>query len=171
MEIMLAPIRVKLIVGTLQCGQLGSHPHGWAWLDNIISIVTDDAVLLANADKMQDVRTVVEKLQNAGVSQGSVNERDYRPWGWFEVLLNAPNYKVKRLHVHPKASLSLQSHKHRSEHWVVVEGIATVVCEERCFELPTNESVYIEAGQKHRLANNWRRASDCNRGSNWKLSR
>lgn len=123
-------------------------------LENIISVVTDDAVLLANANRTQDIRAVVEKLQLEGVPQATDNERDYRPWGWFEVLLEAPNYKIKRLHVYPEATLSLQSHNHRSEHWVVVEGTATVIREDNCFELRSNKSIYIEAGQKHRLANN-----------------
>lgn len=123
-------------------------------LENIISVVTDDAVLVANPDRMQDVRTVVEKLKLEGVPQGTNNQRDHRPWGWFEVLLESPNYKIKRLHVYPDASLSLQSHNHRAEHWVVVEGTATVVCEDKHFKLLCNESTYIEAGQKHRLANN-----------------
>ena len=80
----------------------------------------DDAVLVADAGRMQDVTDVVSNLEQAGVSQANKHSRDYRPWGWFESLVNVPGYQVKRLHVYPRAALSLQSHQHRSEHWVVV---------------------------------------------------
>ncbi|MEK9570675.1 MAG: phosphomannose isomerase type II C-terminal cupin domain, partial [Paracoccaceae bacterium] len=75
------------------------------------------------------------------------------PWGWFESLVNQPGYQVKRLHVYPGASLSLQSHQQRSEHWVVVSGTASVVRDDEVLTLATNESVYIHVGQKHCLEN------------------
>ncbi len=122
-------------------------------LENIVTVVTDDAVLVADSGRMQDVRKVVDHLERAGVSQANQHAKDYRPWGWFESLVNMPGYQVKRLHVYPGAALSLQSHKHRSEHWVVVSGTASVVRENEVLTLATNESVYIHVGQKHRLAN------------------
>ena len=122
-------------------------------LENIVTVVMDDAVLVADAARMQDVRDVVDHLEQAGISQANQHLRDYRPWGWFESLVNQPGYQVKRLHVYPGASLSLQSHQHRSEHWVVVSGTASVERGVEILTLATNESVYIHVGQKHRLAN------------------
>ena len=122
-------------------------------LNNVVTVVMDDAVLVADAGRMQDVRDVVDTLERAGVSQANQHARDYRPWGWFESLVNMPGYQVKRLHLYPGAALSLQSHQHRSEHWVVVSGTASVVRDDEVLTLVTNESVYIHVGQKHRLAN------------------
>ena len=122
-------------------------------LDNVVTVVTDDAVLVADFSRMQDVRDVVDHLEAAGISQAHQHAKDYRPWGWFERLVNMPGYQVKRLHIYPQAAFSLQSHKHRSEHWVVVSGTASVVREDEVLTLATNESVYIHVGQKHRLAN------------------
>ena len=122
-------------------------------LENIVAVATDDAVLVANADRLQDVRKIVTNLELQGVPEATQHLKDYRPWGWFESLVLMPNYQVKRLQVYPKASLSLQSHKYRSEHWVVVSGRATVCRDEDMFVLNFNESVYIKAGQKHRLVN------------------
>ena len=122
-------------------------------LENIVTVVMDDAVLVANSARMQDVRDVVKHLETSGISQANQHAKDYRPWGWFESLVNQPGYQVKRLHVYPGASLSLQSHLHRSEHWVVVSGTASVVREDEILTLATNESVYIQSGQKHRLTN------------------
>ena len=122
-------------------------------LDNIIAIATEDAVLVANAENTQEVRKVVADLNKSGIYQATQHIRDERPWGWFESLVDLPTYQVKRLHVYPGARLSLQSHKFRSEHWVVVGGTATIWREDEKFTLEVNSSVYIKAGQKHRLAN------------------
>ena len=122
-------------------------------LRDIVTVVMDDAVLVADAGRMQDVRDVVEYLEQAGISQANQHSKDYRPWGWFESLVSMQGYQVKRLHVYPRAALSLQSHQYRSEHWVVVSGVASVVRDEEALTLATNESVYIHVGQKHRLAN------------------
>ena len=117
-------------------------------LENVVTVVMDDAVLVADASRMQDVRDVVEHLEKAGISQANQHAKDYRPWGWFESLVNMPGYQVKRLHVYPGAALSLQSHQHRSEHWVVVSGNANVVRDDEVLTLATNESVYIHVGTK-----------------------
>jgi len=122
-------------------------------LKDVVTVVMEDAVLVADAGRMQDVRDVVDHLEKAGISQAHQHAKDYRPWGWFESLVNMPGYQVKRLHVYPGAALSLQSHHYRSEHWVVVSGTASVVRDDEVLTLATNESVYIYAGQKHRLAN------------------
>jgi mannose-1-phosphate guanylyltransferase/mannose-6-phosphate isomerase len=137
---------------TLWSASNGSQLVGLG-LKNIVAVVMDDAVLVADASRMQDVRDVVEELEQTGVPQASQHAKDYRPWGWFESLVNMPSYQVKRLHVYPGAALSMQSHKHRSEHWVVVSGTASVIRDDEAMTLVTNESVYIHVGQKHRLAN------------------
>jgi mannose-1-phosphate guanylyltransferase / mannose-6-phosphate isomerase len=122
-------------------------------LDNIVAVATDDAVLVADASRVQEVRDVVHSLNIQNVSQACQHAKDHRPWGWFESLIIMPGYQVKRLHVYPGAELSLQSHQYRSEHWVAVSGTATVTRDEEIITLKTNESVYIDAGQKHRLSN------------------
>lgn len=122
-------------------------------LENIVAVATDDAVLVASVDRLQEVGSVVEALEVKSAPEAKQHLKDYRPWGWFESIVLAPNYQVKRLHIHPGSSLSLQSHQHRSEHWVVVSGTATVVRDEETMYLETNSSVYINAGQKHRLSN------------------
>ena len=122
-------------------------------LDNILAVATDDAVLVADASRVQEVKAVVDFLNTKNVSQAYQHAKDYRPWGWFESLINMPVYQVKRLYVYPGAELSLQSHQHRSEHWVVVSGVANVVRGEVQLTLGPDESTYIPIGTKHRLAN------------------
>ena len=122
-------------------------------VNNILSVVTDDAVLIADASRTQEMRNVVNILEAKGVTQATQHARDHRPWGWFDVLLSMPGYQIKRLHVYPHSKLSLQSHRHRSEHWVVASGTATVILEDDTLELTSNQSIYINAGKKHRLAN------------------
>ena len=112
-------------------------------LKNIVTVVMDDAVLVADARRMQDVRDVVDYLEIAGISQAHQHAKDYRPWGWFESLAIMQGYQVKRLHVYPGAALSLQSHQHRSEHWVVVSGIARVVRDSEESLLWRRMSLYI----------------------------
>ena len=122
-------------------------------LKNIVAVATDDAVLVADSNRAQDVRDVVSYLDKKKISQACKHVKDYRPWGWFESLVSMPGYQVKRLNVYPGATLSLQSHKYRSEHWIVVCGTATVVLDGDLMTVEPNTSVYIQSGQKHRLAN------------------
>ena len=88
-----------------------------------------------------------------GISKANQHSKDYRPWGWFESLAKTEFYHVKRLHIYPKSSLSLQSHNFRSEHWVVVSGEATVQKGTELITLRANQSIYIDVGEKHRLEN------------------
>ena len=88
-----------------------------------------DAVLVANKNRAQDVKLVVEILKKNNVSQAEIYPKDHRPWGWFESLILGNGFQVKRICVKPGAALSLQSHKYRSEHWIVVEGTAKVTIE------------------------------------------
>jgi len=122
-------------------------------LDNIVAVATDDAVLVASSDRLQDVRELVNALESAGAPEATEHLKDYRPWGWFERLVSMPGYQVKRLCVYPGSKISLQSHQYRSEHWIVVSGRATVCRDDEVFVLECNESTFIKANQKHRLAN------------------
>ncbi len=122
-------------------------------LENIIAVATKDAVLCVNQKNSEDVKKAVDLLIKNKVEQAKESLNDFRPWGKFEILSKGKNFKVKKIHVHPFCKLSLQSHKHRSEHWVVVEGRAKVTLGEKTINLLKNESVYINSGIKHRLEN------------------
>jgi len=122
-------------------------------LDNVVIVDTADAVLVAHRDRVQDVRRIVQALESRG-HEGSRHHRTvHRPWGTYTVLDEGPGFKIKRITVKPGASLSLQMHHRRSEHWVVVSGEARVVNGEQELHIHANESTYIPAGHKHRLAN------------------
>ena len=122
-------------------------------LDNILAIAMPDAVLVASKDHAQDVKKVVELLSNNDISQAEIFPKDYRPWGWFESLVATDCFQVKRICVKAEAALSLQSHQHRSEHWVVVEGIAKVTIDNEVKLIEAGQSVYVPVGSKHRLEN------------------
>lgn len=120
---------------------------------DLIIIDTDDAVLVAHRDSAQDVKRVVEKLKQRGHDAYRLHRTVARPWGTYTVLEEGARFKIKRIEVKPGASLSLQLHHHRSEHWIVVSGMAKVVNGEREMYVRTNESTYIPAGHRHRLEN------------------
>jgi mannose-1-phosphate guanylyltransferase/mannose-6-phosphate isomerase len=122
-------------------------------LDGIIAIAMPDAVLVARADRAQDVKKAVAALKAKGAKQAETLPRDYRPWGWYESLVIGERFQVKRIHVNPGAALSLQSHFHRSEHWIVVEGTAKVTIDDRVSLVSESQSVYIPLGAKHRMEN------------------
>lgn len=122
-------------------------------LEDIIAVAMPDAVLVAHKDRAQDVKKAVAALNAKGASQAETLPRDYRPWGWFESLVVGQRFQVKRIHVKPGASLSLQSHHHRSEHWIVVEGTAKVTLDEETKLVTENQSVYIPLGATHRMEN------------------
>jgi len=122
-------------------------------LDNIIAVSMRDAVLVARKDYTQDVKRAVDLLAHNKVEQADTFPVDYRPWGWFESLVVGDYFQVKRINVKPKAALSLQSHKHRSEHWVVVEGNARVVIDNDVSFLTKGQSIYVPQGAVHRLEN------------------
>ena len=122
-------------------------------LEDIVAITTPDAVLIANKNKSQDVKKVVEYLKSKNISQSEMFIKDYRPWGSFEILSEGPGFKVKKICVNPGAALSLQSHKHRSEHWVVVEGSAVVTIDKSEKIIRAGQSTYVPLGSKHRLKN------------------
>ncbi|CUH43018.1 mannose-1-phosphate guanylyltransferase/mannose-6-phosphate isomerase [Ruegeria atlantica] len=122
-------------------------------LDNIIAVAMNDAVLVADASRAQDVKKAVSALKEKGAAQATTFPKDHRPWGWFESLVVGDRFQVKRIHVHPGASLSLQSHVHRAEHWIVVEGTAHVTIDDREQLVSENQSVYIPLGAVHRMEN------------------
>ena len=122
-------------------------------LKNVVAVAMRDAVLVADKSRAQDVKMVVETLRAAGASQADHYPRFHRPWGWYETLCLGARFQVKRIMVKPGGVLSLQSHRHRSEHWVVVEGTAEVTVGDEVKLVTENESVYIPLGAVHRMAN------------------
>ena len=122
-------------------------------LDNIMAVAMNDAVLVADMSRAQDVKKAVSALKAKGATQATAFPKDHRPWGWFESLVVGERFQVKRIMVHPGASLSLQSHFHRSEHWIVVEGTARVTIDDEVKLVTENESVYLPLGCVHRMEN------------------
>jgi mannose-1-phosphate guanylyltransferase / mannose-6-phosphate isomerase len=122
-------------------------------VDNLVVVETADAVLVADARRSQDVKKIVNKLSAHGRGEGLLHRKVHRPWGWYDSIDAGPRFQVKRIMVRPGASLSLQMHHHRAEHWIVVTGTAEVTCGERKILLSENQSTYIPLGEVHRLAN------------------
>ncbi|PJE31695.1 mannose-1-phosphate guanylyltransferase/mannose-6-phosphate isomerase, partial [Pseudooceanicola lipolyticus] len=122
-------------------------------LKNIVAVAMPDAVLVADAARAQEVKQAVAALKAKGAAQAESFPLDHRPWGWFESLVIGDRFQVKRIHVHPGAALSLQSHHHRSEHWIVVEGTAKVTVDGEVKLVTENQSVYIPLGAVHRMEN------------------
>jgi mannose-1-phosphate guanylyltransferase/mannose-6-phosphate isomerase len=130
----------------------GQHLVGIG-LQDLIVVAMPDAVLVADRSRAQDVKTAVAQLKARSVRQAEIFPRDHRPWGWFETLALADRFQVKRIVVKPGAALSLQSHIHRAEHWIVVSGTAQVTVGDEVKLLSENQSVYVPLGAIHRLAN------------------
>ena len=126
---------------------------GAVGIDNLVIIDTPDALLIANRARAQDVKHVYAKLKALGHETHKLHRTVHRPWGTYTVLEEGSRFKIKRIEVKPGASLSLQMHHHRSEHWIVVSGMAKVVNGAQDLLIATNESTYIPAGHKHRLEN------------------
>ncbi|SDJ09701.1 mannose-1-phosphate guanylyltransferase/mannose-6-phosphate isomerase [Lutimaribacter saemankumensis] len=122
-------------------------------LKNVVAVAMRDAVMVADISEAQNVKMAVNTLKARGAKQAVQLPVDHRPWGWFETLVLADRFQVKRIHVHPGAALSLQSHMHRSEHWIVVQGTARVTVDDEVKLLSENESVYIPLGAVHRMEN------------------
>ena len=122
-------------------------------VDDLIVVDTDDALLVAARDRVQQVKDIVARLKAEGRPQANVHRKVYRPWGSYDGVDAGERFQVKRIVVNPGASLSLQMHHHRAEHWVVVSGRARVTCDERVFMLEENQSTFIPLGSRHRLEN------------------
>ena len=130
----------------------GQHVVGLG-LENIVAIAMPDAVLVAQKNRAQEVKRVVDQLKLSNIPQAEIFPKDYRPWGWFDILASNANFKVKRICVKPGAALSLQKHRYRSEHWVVVEGTAKVTVDEKVTFVSEGESIYVPLGAIHRMEN------------------
>jgi mannose-1-phosphate guanylyltransferase/mannose-6-phosphate isomerase len=126
---------------------------GVVGLDNVVVVETPDAVLVTERSRSQEVKQIVGALHQAGRSEPTLHRQVHRPWGWYDSIDSGPRFQVKRIMVKPGASLSLQMHHHRAEHWIVVSGTAEVTNGEQVNLLSETQSTYIPLGQVHRLAN------------------
>ncbi len=133
--------------------QATSRLVGTVGLENVVIVETPDAVLVADRSRSQDVKSVIAKLHALGRVERELHRKVHRPWGWYDSIDSGPRFQVKRIMVKPGASLSLQMHHHRAEHWIVVRGTAEVTCGDKTVVLTENESTYIPLAMKHRLAN------------------
>lgn len=122
-------------------------------VEDLVVVDTPDALLVANRDRCQDVKQIVERLKAEGHEAYRFHRTVHRPWGTYTVLEEGDRFKMKRIVVKPGAELSLQMHHHRSEHWIVVSGTAKVINGEREYLVRSNESTYVPAGNQHRLTN------------------
>ena len=122
-------------------------------VENLIIVETADAVLVANRKNSQDVKSIVNQLEQQQREEKNLHRKVARPWGWYDSIDEGVQFKVKRIQVKPGASLSLQMHHHRSEHWSVVKGVAQITNGDQVIVLSENQSTYIPQGQTHRLAN------------------
>ena len=122
-------------------------------LQDHVVVETKDAVLVAPKDRVQDVKKLVARLKEQGRYEHSLHREVFRPWGSYDSIENGQRFQVKRLKVKPGATLSLQMHHHRAEHWIVVSGTARITRGEEVFLLEENQSTYIPVGVQHRIEN------------------
>ena len=120
---------------------------------NLVIVETSDAVLVAEKDAAQNVKQIVTELKNANRAEGTIHREVYRPWGKYDSVDAGERFQVKRITVNPGATLSLQKHHHRAEHWVVVAGTAEITCNDDIRILSENQSTFIPLGSVHRLRN------------------
>jgi mannose-1-phosphate guanylyltransferase/mannose-6-phosphate isomerase len=118
-----------------------------------VVVETKDAVLVVASDRVQEVKSLVSSIREAGRSEHVSHREVHRPWGTYDSVEAGPGYQVKRLSVKPGGAMSLQRHRHRAEHWVVVAGLARITRDDEVFELQANQSTYIPVGSKHRIEN------------------
>ncbi|MBI2745581.1 MAG: mannose-1-phosphate guanylyltransferase/mannose-6-phosphate isomerase [Burkholderiales bacterium] len=131
----------------------GSRLVGTVGIDNLVVVETADAVLVADRSQSQNVKKLVTALEQQKREEQTLHRKVHRPWGWYDSIDQGERFKVKRIQVKPGASLSLQKHHHRAEHWIVVTGTAEVTCGDKKILLGENQSTYIPRGEVHRLAN------------------
>jgi mannose-1-phosphate guanylyltransferase/mannose-6-phosphate isomerase len=122
-------------------------------VSDLVVVETSDAVLVTSKSRSQDVKHIVNQLTSQKREEQTSHRKVHRPWGWYDSIDEGGRFKVKRIQVKPKASLSLQKHHHRAEHWVVVSGTAEITNGEKVFTLTENQSTFIPLGEVHRLAN------------------
>jgi mannose-1-phosphate guanylyltransferase/mannose-6-phosphate isomerase len=126
---------------------------GAVGLEDVVIVETPDAVLVADRARSQEVKQIVGTLTAQKREEHALHRKVHRPWGWYDSIDHGPRFQVKRIMVKPGASLSLQMHHHRAEHWIVVSGTAEVTNGDKTIVLSENQSTYIPLGQVHRLAN------------------
>ncbi len=126
---------------------------GVVGLDDVVVVETPDAVLVTHRSRSQEVKQIVGQLQRDGRTEHTLHRQVHRPWGWYDSIDSGSRFQVKRIMVKPGATLSLQKHHHRAEHWIVVRGTAEVTNGDQVILLSENQSTYIPLGQVHRLAN------------------
>ncbi len=122
-------------------------------VENLLIVDTADALLVADKSREQEVKVIYNRLKEADHKSYKHHRTVYRPWGSFTLLEHGSRFKIKRLMIHPDASISLQRHHNRSEHWIVVSGMAEVVRDDQTYFVNSSESTYIKAGSKHRVRN------------------
>jgi mannose-1-phosphate guanylyltransferase/mannose-6-phosphate isomerase len=122
-------------------------------VDNLVIIETADAILIADKSQSQHVKKIVNQLVQDNRQEDTLHRKVHRPWGWYDSIDEGARFKVKRIQVKPGASLSLQKHAHRAEHWVVIKGMAEITNGEQVLTLSENQSTYIPPGTLHRLSN------------------
>ena len=122
-------------------------------IKDVVVVETPDAILVAHKDKTQDVKKIVDSLKQEERTEGQLHRKIFRPWGWYDCVDIGERFQVKRIAVKPGASLSLQMHHHRAEHWIVVSGTAQVTCGDSTYMVSVNESTFIPLGTRHRLEN------------------
>jgi mannose-6-phosphate isomerase-like protein (cupin superfamily) len=123
-------------------------------VSNLVVVRTADVTMICDRSRAEDVKLLVNQVKDRFPSMAETHLTVQRPWGSYTVLEEGSHFKIKSIEVSPHSKLSLQSHTHRSEHWVVVSGTATVINGDRVLTVKTNESTYIQAGNRHRLENN-----------------
>ena len=131
----------------------GSHIIATIGVSDLVIVDTPDATLIANKNQSHKVQKIVKSLQSSDREEHINNRKVFRPWGWYDSIESGLNFQVKRLHVNPGAKLSLQMHRERAEHWVVIDGVANVINGDKTFELIKGESTYIPIGVTHSLEN------------------
>jgi mannose-1-phosphate guanylyltransferase/mannose-6-phosphate isomerase len=122
-------------------------------VEDVVVVETPDAILVVHKNKTQDVKKIVDSLKLEGRSEGRLHRKVFRPWGWYDGIDAGERFQVKRIVVKPGASLSLQMHHHRAEHWIVVRGTAQVTRGDSSYLVSENESTFIPLGTRHRLEN------------------
>jgi mannose-1-phosphate guanylyltransferase/mannose-6-phosphate isomerase len=145
-DVLLADTRNSLVYAS-------SRLVGAVGVSNLVIVETADAVLVADRSQSQNVKKLVAALEQQQRGEHTLHRKVHRPWGWYDSIDEAERFKVKRIQVKPGASLSLQKHHHRAEHWIVVKGTAEVTCGDKTMVLGENQSTYIPLGEVHRLAN------------------
>ncbi len=147
------PVTAIDCAGSLLRAEDGAQQLVGIGLEGMVAVAMPDAVLVAPMARAQEVKAAVSALKAQGAAQATQLPVDHRPWGWFESLVVGDRFQVKRIVVHPGAALSLQSHMHRSEHWIVVQGTARVTIDDAVQLVSENQSVFIPLGARHRMEN------------------